>query len=192
MTVMHYLSWSLSASPPFLSLALRLLTIELLPHPHARLQDPGLAVFLNHIRTTMPYLLLLETFFGDRLLPHPRNLQAFLSALAHVESSAAKVSTVLTVSNAAAAHINAKRVEALLPDLAALPRLPADPRAGGGFLTFAKHVRLRVTRNLDKERGLVNGTIGVAPSLGPLPLQHADPSSCQVESVFLSCGLSCS
>ena len=146
-----------------------MLHIELLPHAHARLQDPFLGAFLEHVRRLPPYLLLLESFFAERILPPASEMPDLIRALLQVEKDEPTVITVLTVSNAASALINARRVASLLPQASHLPRLPADPRAGSGSIALCKHVRLRVTRNLDKDRGLVNGTLGVVAVSVALP-----------------------
>jgi hypothetical protein len=71
--------------------------------------------------------------------------------------------TFLTVTNKGAAALNAHRLAKEFPAAAASLKtrgLPADNSAGGGPMVFEEGMRVRLTRNLDKERGFVNGALG--------------------------------
>ena len=68
--------------------------------------------------------------------------------------------TFLTVTNAAAAALNTCRLAKEFPaEMARLPTegVPGDASMGGEQMCFAPGMRIRLTRNLDKDRGFVNG-----------------------------------
>jgi len=70
----------------------------------------------------------------------------------------------LTVTNKGSKKLNMERLQQEFPEAAAcLQRgigLPGDTNAGGGLMVFREGMRIRLTRNLDKDRGFVNGTLG--------------------------------
>ena len=83
--------------------------------------------------------------------------------------------TILTVTNKAAASFNLARLQrefaegrlkyefddaADLQQLLANSTWHGDPKAHNGKMIFAKGMRIRLTRNLDKDRGFVNGAVG--------------------------------
>jgi hypothetical protein len=73
--------------------------------------------------------------------------------------------TFLTIVNAGAANINRERLRIEFPDIVrrldAGEGVPGDPTCGGGNLIFTEGMRVRLTRNIDKDRGFVNGNSGI-------------------------------
>ena len=72
--------------------------------------------------------------------------------------------TFLTVTNKGAATINRERIGLAFEDVDRKLQeygVPSDPMHGGGLVYFEKNMRIRLTRNLDKDRGFVNGALGV-------------------------------
>ena len=43
--------------------------------------------------------------------------------------------------------------------------VPGDPSCGGGYMVFAENMRVRLTQNVDKDRGFVNGALGVVHAI---------------------------
>jgi hypothetical protein len=74
----------------------------------------------------------------------------------------------LTVTNPAAARYNRARLRIEFPSAFACldaDGVPGDPTCGGGLMVFAEGMRVRLTRNVDKDRGFVNGALGVVHSI---------------------------
>ena len=139
--------------------ALKCITLQ--QHPAARCADPELLDFLNHVRVHQPSRQHINDFFHNRRLEG--NLDTAVRQARAIEGATGKAFTFLTVTNAAAAAINASRVSAEFPEAMARideDGMPADLKAGGGKLVFEVGMRIRLTRNLDKDRGFVNGAVG--------------------------------
>ena len=108
-----------------------------------------------------------ETFFRGRRLPKAHG-EAVARAI-DIEAERRQEPgcahwcfTFLTVTNAAARDLNMERLRQEFP--AAYNRLeadgvPGDEKAGGGQLVFERGMRVRLTRNLDKDCGFVNGAL---------------------------------
>ena len=63
----------------------------------------------------------------------------------------------------AAADFNERRVAQDFPDAwarRAADGVPGDGEAGSGTMVFAPGMRIRLTQNVDKDRGFVNGAVG--------------------------------
>jgi hypothetical protein len=73
--------------------------------------------------------------------------------------------TFLTVTNKAAARLNAARVEAEFPARPLEDRVLGDRSAGADYLALVPGMRVRLTRNIEKDRGFVNGTLGVVEAM---------------------------
>ena len=139
--------------------------IELLPHAHARSTDRAMLDFLHHARCQQPSRETLGSFFAGRLLPASSNLHAAAREVLRLEAALGKRCTVLAVTNQGAAHFNQARLALEFPDvaqaLAAGHGILSDPAYGEQNFIAVVGARVRLTQNLDKERGFVNGAMGV-------------------------------
>ena len=126
-----------------------------------RCKDDELLAFLNHARLQQPTRRCLEDFFAGRRMP--KDLDTSVGLAKEYEARTERAFTFLTVTNAAARDINRKRLERdfgnALKEIDARG-VPGDTSAGGGQLVFAPGMRVRLTRNVDKQRGFVNGALG--------------------------------
>eukprot|EP00971_Amphidinium_carterae_P220551 4378443-Amphidinium_carterae.1 len=125
--------------------------------------------FLNWSRSKQPSRHTLETFFHNRILP--KNLDKAVDEAKRLEVAKKAGFTFLTVTNRGATRINrvrlqkeftdaAKRLDQLADDV-----VPADPFCDGGLLVLETGMRVRMTQNLDKDRGFVNGNIGTVENV---------------------------
>ena len=96
-------------------------------------------------------------------------LHSSVVAALRMERAANRSFTFLTVTNAGAQALNEARLAVEFPRAAAaLARdegLAGDPNAGGGQLVLEVGMRVRLTRNLDKQAGFVNGNTGIIEAL---------------------------
>ena len=118
---------------------------------------------MSHVRRCQPDRPALTAFFAGQQLPAaPADAAAAALSLEHARG---RPFTFLTVTNKGAQELNAARLRLEFPAtarrLAAGEGLPCDPKAGGGKAVLEVGMRLRLTRNLDKERGFVNGNVAV-------------------------------
>jgi hypothetical protein len=159
--------------------------IELQQHELARSNDPNLLDFLSEIRERQPSKDCLGDFFGSRRFAPDKNckkdpdvLEAVLASKA-VEANSGKAFTFLTVTNKGAMKINhtrclldfAGREEVVNSELYAAP---CDPEYGGKVVAIPG-MRIRLTRNIDKERGFVNGALAeVEHVLGAVYIRNAE------------------
>ena len=70
----------------------------------------------------------------------------------------------MVVTNRAAQAINARRLAVEFPEAAIRLEedgVPCDEKMGGGYMVFMVGMRIRLSRNVDKDRGFVNGALGV-------------------------------
>ena len=144
--------------------------IELKQHPYARSNDPTLLKFLGIIREKQPDKTMVRDFFGTRRLAKDCNcrkskhIAQAVRKSKDIEQQTGKPFTFLTVTNAAALKINHTRCAM---DFGQHPRIrnakewmiPGDPKHGGGYLVPVPGMRIRLTRNVDKQRGFVNGAL---------------------------------
>ena len=139
--------------------------IELLPHVHARSTDRDMLDFLRHARCEQPSRETLTAFFAGRFLPAGANLQAAAREVLRLEAAAGKHCTVLAVTNQGAARFNEARLALEFPEvaqaLAAGHGILSDPAYGEQRFIAVTGARVRLTQNLDKEKGFVNGAMGV-------------------------------
>jgi hypothetical protein len=81
-----------------------------------------------------------------------------------LERATGKTFTFLTVTNKGAKAINLERLRAEFPEAAAkidnFQGVIGDPTAEAGILVLEVGMRVRLTRNVDKDRGFVNGNMG--------------------------------
>ena len=141
----------------------RLRKITLQQHAAARSTDPGMLAFLTHARVHQPSRPTLENFFAGRRLS--RDLQAAVAKARSIEAETGRQFTFLTVTNKGAQALNLERLRAEFPDAASkidnFQGVRGDPNADAGIMVIQPGMRVRLTRNLDKERGFVNGNIGI-------------------------------
>ncbi|CAL1165870.1 unnamed protein product [Cladocopium goreaui] len=136
----------------------RLRKVELQQHAAARSTDPYMLNFLAHAR---------EFFAGRRL---PRDLDMAVQRALRLERETGRDFTFLTVTNKGAKQLNLARLRAEFPEAAR--RIEAldgcivgDPQAEAGLLWLQPGMRVRLTRNLDKDRGFVNGNSGIIETM---------------------------
>ena len=133
----------------------RLRKVELQQHAAARSTDPYMLNFLVHARVHQPSRRCLEEFFAGRRLP--RDLDMAVQKALRLERETGRDFTFLTVTNKGAKQLNLVRLRAEFPEAAR--RIEAvhgcvvgDPQAEAGLLWLQPGMRVRLTRNLDKER----------------------------------------
>ena len=138
--------------------------IELQQHAAARSNDPEMLAFLAWARVHQPSRNCLENFFHGRRLSRDKD-EAVQQAM-RIERSSGKQFTFLTVTNRGAQSLNLAHLRAEFA--AAADRIEnmhqcvvGDPTAEAGLLVLQEGMRVRLTRNLDKDRGFVNGNVGV-------------------------------
>ena len=139
--------------------------IVLQQHAGARSAQPDMLAFLQHCRTRQPSRHTLGAFFGPRLWQ--RDLATAVAKARALEERAGKPFTFLTVANAGAAALNRAWVRQSFPaaaqQLEAGRGFPGDPSCGKEQenLVFCEGMQVRLTQNLDKDRGFVNGAVGI-------------------------------
>ena len=141
----------------------RLPTIELQYHASARTVDHTMLTFLHHVRTEQPDRETLQNFFAGRMLPSDPMIAAMEAK--RIERDANKSFTFLTVTNQGAWRLNQARLALDFPRAAhALQQgrgLPADPTSGeNNKVVIEENMRLRLTHNVAKDKGFVNGNMG--------------------------------
>ncbi|CAE7271115.1 PIF1 [Symbiodinium sp. CCMP2592] len=141
----------------------RILFVKLQHHEAARSVDPAMLDFLEQARVRQPSRQALLEFFQGRTLPTDANTAAQHAAT--VEAAAGGTFTFLTVTNQGAAALNLGRLASEFPDAAALLRGGGGLPAESGKVTIDRGMRLRLTQNIDKDRGFVNGNTGVVRNM---------------------------
>jgi ATP-dependent exoDNAse (exonuclease V) alpha subunit len=143
--------------------------VELQQHALSRSNDSGLLDFLSEIREHQPSKAFVAEFFQNRRLAPGKNCRKAtdvaesVARSKQIEAATGKTFTFLTVTNQAARKINHTRC---LMDFAGreevvhwqLYAVPGDPEHGGDVVAISG-MRVRLTRNVDKERGFVNGAL---------------------------------
>ena len=117
--------------------------------------------FLTWITNHQPSRNLLENFFTGRRMP--RDLPRAVRQAMDLEQHTRRTFSFLTVTNRGAAALNAARVRAEFPAAEAMKQthgVPVDPAQCTERLVFLEGMQIRLTRNLDKDRGFVNGALG--------------------------------
>ena len=140
----------------------RLHRVELQQHAAARSNDPDMLRFLHHARVHQPTRHVLSRFFEGRRLP--KDLNACAHKAIQVEKEQNTEFTFLTITNRGAAKINMARLALQFPNAARQLReghgCRGDDAYGQGKLFFEIGMRVRLTQNIDKKRGFVNGATG--------------------------------
>ena len=119
--------------------------------------------FLEAARLEQPSRGAVVDFFRDRMLP--ADPIAATRAALRMEAGTRERFTFLTVRNQRAACLNLARLELQFPDAARILNqgggIPADVER----VVVASGMRIRLTLNVDKERGFVNGNTGTVKSM---------------------------
>ena len=145
--------------------------VELQQHPLARSTDSELLDFLERVREHQPEKTDLIAFFGDRRLARgancrdDRDVANAVAESVRLERETGKNFTFLTVTNKAAKKINHTRCaqEFAHHDRvinADRHKVAGDPELAGEAVAIPG-MKVRLTRNVDKERGFVNGALAV-------------------------------
>jgi ATP-dependent exoDNAse (exonuclease V) alpha subunit len=137
--------------------------IELQPHDNARSNDDVLLKFLQHVREHQPTKAYLEEFFEGKYLSMEADVDEATEEAMRIERLTGSKFTFLTVTNAGAAQLNRARLMREYQEVLQRPSsnvVYGDPSTGGGPLIFEAGMRVRLTRNVDKQRSFVNGTLG--------------------------------
>ena len=140
-----------------------ILYVKLEHHEAARSVDPDMLQFLEAARVDQPSRRALRAFFEGRILP--RDLALATRAAVDIETQTNQKFTFLTVTNKGAADLNVARLGLQFPDAASLLRSGGGIPADKDRIALGSGMRLRLTHNIDKERGFVNGNTGVVRSM---------------------------
>ena len=128
--------------------------------------DNELNQFLAAIRTVQPPKARVAAFFGPRALTYNLRKAVEFGIFMQKRYSTAEVLrlfTWLTVTNAGAEQVNLAAIRSRGVTEAELSPMAGDPRVvqERQRLYLAEGLTMRLTRNLDKDRGFVNGAIGI-------------------------------
>ena len=128
-----------------------------------RTKDESHLLFLNRIRYEQPDRDLLLNYFGDRHWQRSASLESCVAYGMRLAEQTGKPFTWLTSTNAGAALIceAALRVQKV-PEEELVKGYMCDPTSKSTLRIVARPgIMLRLTRNQDKQRGFVNGALGV-------------------------------
>ena len=125
-----------------------------------RTQDEDLKAFLKWIRTNQPDKDAVREFFQDRLLDGDLG-RAVLWALQEGLRRGYRF-TWLCVTHKGVRRVNeaALRAMGITAEMLEQGGYPGDPKVGAGKVLLRPGLRVRLSRNLDKPRGFVNGALG--------------------------------
>ena len=133
--------------------------VRLQQHEMARSVDPTMLTFLNKIRSKQPTRPELERFFRGRVWDS--NIKDAVKKSYDIETTNhGKKFMFLTVTNKAAAALNQARLELEFPEEAR--RLSNGEGLPGEIanILLTANMRVRLTHNVNKEEGYVNGNTG--------------------------------
>ena len=133
--------------------------VRLQQHEMARSVDPTMLTFLNKIRSKQPTRPELERFFRGRVWDS--NIKDAVKKSYDIETTNhGKKFMFLTVTNKAAAALNQARLELEFPEEAR--RLSNGEGLPGEIanILLTADMRVRLTHNVNKEEGYVNGNTG--------------------------------
>ena len=136
-----------------------ILFVELKHHEAARTVDPAMLAFLEAARVRQPARQELHEFFADRIWSS--NVNTAVQAAKEIEAASNKCFTFLTVTNKGAASLNMARLQLDFPEETAMLTSGGGIPAENEKVVIAPNMRIRLTHNVDKERGFVNGNTGV-------------------------------
>ena len=137
--------------------------IELQHHEAARSVDPSMLDFLEKIRVEQPSRADLEAFFAGRTWPS--DLQAVAKAAHRLELLKGTTFTFLTITNAGADKLNKARLALEFPAAAKALTLGNGIPTEAGTVVAEPGMRMRLTHNVDKDRGFVNGNTGIVRTM---------------------------
>ena len=123
-----------------------------------RTRDPGLLEFLKIARHAQPQKSAICEFFHGRIL-NGQLCDAVAKTTAWMRASPGRFFVWLCVTNSGADKVNAAVLSIL--GIASTEGIPGDPKVNAGRIVVRVGLYVRLTRNLDKDRGFVNGAIGV-------------------------------
>ena len=123
-----------------------------------RTKDPSLLRFLSDCRVCQPPKARLREFFNGRMLG-PGLVRAVRAGLEYGREHGVLFSW-LCVTNAGAERVNQAALRLLGIDDRDENLMHGDPKVHAGRINVSIGVMLRLTRNLDKGRGFVNGAVG--------------------------------
>ena len=129
-----------------------------------RTNDQRLLDFLQLVRKEQPSRSFLRAFLQERHLHH--DLFIAVSQGMELQKRRGHHFMWLCVTNKGAAKINDMALDYL--KISAEKRkwgLPGDEKAGGGTMYIEKDIWIRLTQNLDKSRGFVNGALAQVVSI---------------------------
>ena len=132
--------------------------VELQHHEAARSVDASMLDFLETARVRQPSRPMLEAFFQDRIWK-ARPCEA-AAAARRLELAQGETFTFLTVTNKGAADLNLARLALEFPTEASIIAAGGGIPADTGTVALSVGMRLRLTHNIDKDRGFVNGNTG--------------------------------
>ena len=136
-----------------------ILYVELKHHQAARAVDAEMLSFLDAARVRQPTRKELQTFFSGRIWPS--DVTAAVRTAKTIESISEKTFTFLTVTNKGAALLNLARLKLEFPQAAAILTQGGGMPTESDKVAVAPGMRMRLTHNVDKERGFVNGNAGM-------------------------------
>ena len=129
-----------------------------------RTDDPEALAFLSMARVKQPARGEILDLFGDRLLKCSL-VEAVRFGL-YIYDRTGKLFVWLCVTNKGVRDVNIAAISQLSPPITEADLLsrgfPTDPNVGkNGYIVIRPGITIRLTRNIDKERGFVNGAIAV-------------------------------
>ena len=133
--------------------------VELRHHQAARAVDVEMLSFLNAARVRQPTREELQAFFSGRVWPS--DVAAAARTAKAMESIDGKNFTFLTVTNKGAALLNLARLQLDFPEAAAILAAGGGTPTESDKIAVAPGMRIRLTHNVDKDRGFVNGNAGI-------------------------------
>ena len=148
-----------------------------------RTDDPTLLNFLDTARKKQPSRTILRKFFADRLLRV--SLGEAVKFGMSIQGRSNKLFVWLCVTNKGVRDVNLAAISQLVPPITeeelASRGYPTDPNVGKEQKIIVRPgITIRCTRNIDKERGFVNGAIAVVHDV----LADYDPSNGQHTCIF--------
>ena len=129
-----------------------------------RTDDPKLLEFLKLIRTKQPTRREIREFFGERLLQC--DLKDAVKYGLAINAHSGKLFVWLCVTNKGVRDVNLAAISQLSPPITEKDLIsrgfPTDPDVGKNcYIIIRPGLTIRLTKNIDKERGFVNGAIAV-------------------------------
>ena len=128
-----------------------------------RSEDPAHLLFLNRIRSCQPEKVVIRQYFQDRHWKKHLSLRACVRHGAKLAEERHAVFTWLACTNKGSAEVcRAALAEVGLDQPALDAGYPCDPTSKSTLRIIVRPgIVLRLTRNLDKQRGYVNGALAV-------------------------------